>query len=472
MEADLDNVRAAWRWAVEQGRLDYLFSAISALAHFGQYRGRYLESAELLQQAVDRLTGLPEDEQLLRLRARLLVDVGWFAIRLGRLKQAKEALEACYALCDAGFGPAPGWSTDPSTALAILATVNGDYDEAERYGQISLDRSIALANPWNEGVACYALTRAHWLRGRNSEAAEYARRAHDVATRIRDRWFLAYCLIELGNVAIVEEKLDTAARYYQTSYDLREEFDDPEGMGLALVYLGEVAEQQGRLADAMALYEQSQALYQGINDVGGLAAATTGAARAAMRLGQDQRACRLYDEALQLNQSIGFVPQVLCVLTGVAELLLLRGRTAEGQSLLAYLGAHPALDDEARGWHRRIAGQFGPPGNEAASPAALQAIAEEVFERPLTDVFMLLGASSARPGHARHEEIEHRPDGLTERELEVLRLIARGKSNREIADELFISTNTAANHVKNILSKTGAANRAEATAYAGNHSLL
>ncbi len=63
------------------------------------------------------------------------------------------------------------------------------------------------------------------------------------------------------------------------------------------------------------------------------------------------------------------------------------------------------------------------------------------------------------------------PAGLTPREAEVLRLIAAGRSNREIAEELFITTNTVANHVKNILSKTDSANRTEAAAFAVKHGL-
>ena len=61
--------------------------------------------------------------------------------------------------------------------------------------------------------------------------------------------------------------------------------------------------------------------------------------------------------------------------------------------------------------------------------------------------------------------------GLTARELEVLELIRRGYSNAEIGAELVITPNTAANHVKSILSKTGTANRTEAAAFAGNHGL-
>ncbi len=63
-------------------------------------------------------------------------------------------------------------------------------------------------------------------------------------------------------------------------------------------------------------------------------------------------------------------------------------------------------------------------------------------------------------------------DGLSERELDVLRLIAEGCSNRAIGERLFISQHTAANHVRSILQKTGCANRAEAAAYAVHRRLV
>ncbi|PKB63685.1 MAG: hypothetical protein BZY80_06015 [SAR202 cluster bacterium Io17-Chloro-G2] len=63
------------------------------------------------------------------------------------------------------------------------------------------------------------------------------------------------------------------------------------------------------------------------------------------------------------------------------------------------------------------------------------------------------------------------PDGITQREAEVLRLITAGKTDREIAAELIISVNTVGNHVRSILNKTDAANRTEAAAYAARHGL-
>jgi len=64
------------------------------------------------------------------------------------------------------------------------------------------------------------------------------------------------------------------------------------------------------------------------------------------------------------------------------------------------------------------------------------------------------------------------PDGLTQREVEVLRLVATGMSNPEIAQELFISPNTVKRHLTHIFSKTSATGRAEAAVYASQHDLL
>jgi DNA-binding CsgD family transcriptional regulator len=64
------------------------------------------------------------------------------------------------------------------------------------------------------------------------------------------------------------------------------------------------------------------------------------------------------------------------------------------------------------------------------------------------------------------------PDGLSEREVEVLRLVAAGLTNQQIADELTVSAHTAVRHVSNILRKAGVANRVEAAAYAIRHGLV
>jgi pimeloyl-ACP methyl ester carboxylesterase/DNA-binding CsgD family transcriptional regulator len=62
-------------------------------------------------------------------------------------------------------------------------------------------------------------------------------------------------------------------------------------------------------------------------------------------------------------------------------------------------------------------------------------------------------------------------DGLTPREVEVLRLIAAGRTNREISEDLVLSVRTVARHITNVYAKIGARSKAEATAYAIRHNL-
>jgi DNA-binding NarL/FixJ family response regulator len=64
------------------------------------------------------------------------------------------------------------------------------------------------------------------------------------------------------------------------------------------------------------------------------------------------------------------------------------------------------------------------------------------------------------------------PGGLTEREGEVLSLVAAGRSNRDIAGSLAISEKTVARHLSNIFTKIGVGSRTEAAAYAFNHGLV
>ena len=64
------------------------------------------------------------------------------------------------------------------------------------------------------------------------------------------------------------------------------------------------------------------------------------------------------------------------------------------------------------------------------------------------------------------------PGGLTARELEIVRLVATGRTNRAIAEELVISEKTVARHLSNVFSKLGVSSRSAVTAFAYEHQLL
>jgi DNA-binding CsgD family transcriptional regulator len=138
---------------------------------------------------------------------------------------------------------------------------------------------------------------------------------------------------------------------------------------------------------------------------------------------------------------------------------------------LARLGAiaashHERLDGS--GYHRSLPGS-------ALSPAARMLAAADVYHamteaRPHRDAAEDVLTAAGHPRAGARERA--RPAGLTARELEVLPLVARGASSRDVARELVIAEKTARNHIEHIYLKLGVSTRAEASLYAMRHGLV
>jgi DNA-binding CsgD family transcriptional regulator/tetratricopeptide (TPR) repeat protein len=200
-----------------------------------------------------------------------------------------------------------------------------------------------------------------------------------------------------------------------------------EGLWLAsLTYLADAASAVGHTEVAALVYPELAPL-AGTNVMIGHGVACYGAAdrylgMLAATFGDTDSAIRHFEAALHLNRQMG-------ASTWLAHTAYEYGRVLLGQK------------DSDR-------------GEQLLAEAAL--LAETAGMPTLLARVRALTSTSISP----------LPDGLSGRELEVLRLMARGRSNREIGAALFISEHTAANHVRSILRKTVCANRTEATAYA------
>ena len=159
---------------------------------------------------------------------------------------------------------------------------------------------------------------------------------------------------------------------------------------------------------------------------------------------------------------------------------------------LAPLGEIAALAHErvdGRGYHRRLPpGALGAAARLLAASDAYHAMTEDRPHRAALDperaadelrgqaragrldgeaVEAVLGAA----GHKARARIP-RPGALSDRELEVIRLLARGLTNKEIGAKLQISTKTAGNHVQHVFEKISVTTRAAATMYAMQHALV
>ena len=104
-----------------------------------------------------------------------------------------------------------------------------------------------------------------------------------------------------------------------------------------------------------------------------------------------------------------------------------------------------------------------------AEPAAERALVESLELAEQIGMPVLVGR--IRSLGSRAVASPRLPDGLSPREVEILRRVAAGMSNREIGAALHISEHTAANHIRSILRKSGCANRTEAASYAHTRGL-
>ena len=241
---------------------------------------------------------------------------------------------------------------------------------------------------------------------------------------------LAALLAELG---MEEEARRELAR-------LRREGFEPLRASLwigALTYLADACAAVGDAETAALVYPELAPLGGG-NVVIGHGVACYGAADRFLGLlaathGDEDRAVEHFQQALVFNRAMG-AP------TWVAHTLYAYGRTLR-----------------ARGR-----------GDDAVRAAAMLSEAATLAER----IGMPALLARARGLGARVDRAAAPPDDLSWRELDILRLVAAGRSNREIGRELSISEHTVANHVRSILRKTGAANRTEAAGYAYRHSLV
>jgi DNA-binding CsgD family transcriptional regulator len=148
---------------------------------------------------------------------------------------------------------------------------------------------------------------------------------------------------------------------------------------------------------------------------------------------------------------------------------------ARGAVTLARGDAHGALAslrEAQRVWIELDAPYEMARTRELVGKACLALGDEEAAALELAAARGLFEQLGAAPDVARLDTPARPPHGLSERELEVLRLVAAGKTNREIASTLVISEHTVARHVQNIYAKLGLSSRAAATAFAFEHELV
>ncbi len=466
LEAELENMRQAWQWAVEHNNVEAIYKMTHTLMMFYQYQSRYLEAASALEKASQKLESGQPNAAL----AVVLVNLGWLSLRLGQLEKAKAALEKSHTFFQTHNVPPPASGAgDPLPALSIVMVVLGDYAHAVELGQQAWRSCEARGDKGNLISCCLALASALLAQGNYPTAKQYAQKGCALAQELGHHWLLAYCLNQLGSANHALGDYPEARQNFQASYALRKRLNDAEGMAVALNHLGKLASLQEDYHEAKHLYQQSLMLYHDLGDWGGLATALAGLGMSACSLGEDQAARQYFHKALQTAFNAQLVPLALSVMVSIGELLLLTGQREQGIELIALGLYHAASDHETKDRAQHVLTRY------EVAPEMLAETAQPVdFNATTLALLDDLALSPEMPvaisqrGRAEATIIET----LSERELEVLRLIAEGCSNQDIANRLYVGVSTVKKHINHIYDKLDAKNRTQAVAIARERQIL
>ncbi|MFN8662410.1 MAG: LuxR C-terminal-related transcriptional regulator [Thermomicrobiales bacterium] len=293
---------------------------------------------------------------------------------------------------------------------------------------------------------------------------------------LKDRCGIGHVLNMLGRIHEDEGRYALAEQYLTEAYACFAELGDVHCCSQTLYHLGIVAQGQGNLDLAMARYDAAQGPARETNDHFNLATTLWYQALIHCARGAYDAAAEAIDEALRMERLLGSMEAAALSFTAVPVLAVAvdrpdaAARTAGATAgVLSRQGVALGLPERMDFEHAvaQARRQLG----ETAFEAAWTIGYARTIEQSLPDVAAILAAARAHPtGHQPSSRLAAL--GLTPREAEVLRLVAQGRSNQEIADALYISVTTVKSHLNSILTKLHLPSRAAVTAYVHTHDLV
>jgi len=436
LDAELNNLRAALEWSLSQdGLAEKGLRVAGALGRYWQSRG-YLSEGRY-----------------------------WCAQLLSKTEPAEPRIERAKAL----------------RTLARMIFEQGDFVEARPIYEQSLEMSRALGDDWGVASSLIGLGPiALWL-GEYDLSQSLFEEALAIYRRLGDKQAISSALTLTGTILMLKEDYQAAQLPLEESLAIDRELSNDLGIANTLVEQGAVAFHLGDYNNARALIEESLGIARdlGVDWIITKCHARLGVM--ALRQGDVRQAEALSLEGLARARSSGNKRWSRWYMVALAEVARLSGRSKHAAKLigasegaLSAPGGHyePAMRAEAE----RIKASVRTELNEetfATLSAEGRAMSQEEAIACAMDRASELSASPIGAGNTTERQQIY-PNDLTEREVEVLRLIASGKSNQEIAKDLVLSLRTVERHISNIYQKIGATGRiarSTATAYALRHGL-
>jgi DNA-binding CsgD family transcriptional regulator len=380
------------------------------------------DSVKLAQEVGDRELALEGCEWLIR---------GWF--EMGDVAEVDRAIDTYARLADEVRQPR--YHADVATWRAIQGLLAGRFAEAEANAlqARALAEQIQSRNAHVYFTVLMLALRRDQGRIEDLFALEREFQMLKVQQPTDRAQYAVHAMLhaELGNWEEARRELE---RFAETGFDgiARDWLMIP-----TLMFLASACAFLGNVERAEPLYALLRPFARRFNtDAGCLGAVARPLGLLATTMGKWDLAVEHFEDAIALNQRIGALPTVAHTHDAYARMLARRGHR----------------DDVRRA------------REQAQLARCLYARFDMAYDVARIDAFL-----AALPECA--ESPPTYPDGLTAREVEVLQLLADGRSNREIAEKLVLSVRTVERHITNLYAKIDAHGKADATSYALKHGL-
>lgn len=442
LDIEQNNLRAALEWSLSShGHADNGLRLAGALMYYWNQRGYFSEGRH------------------------------WCSQLLSKAEQAEPSVERAKAL----------------RALASMSWQQGDSPEAREIYERSLEMSRALGDDLGMAEAMLGLGSVAMWEGDYDFSHSHYEEGLAIGRKQGNRLLISDALSRIGVILMRKGEYHAAKSPLDEALAISRELGNDAGLAVMLGQRGTVAFHLGEYEQAKALIEEGYGIARELEVSHIIPFCLARLGMIALRQGDPQHAESALLDGIKSVRGSGIRRWSRWYLIGLAEVARLRGMSERAAKLI---GASEGVASAA-GAHYEPATHAEIERIIASVRAALD---EETFARlsaegraMLLDEAIAYAAESS--AHARSEPEtssspfessaakergSRYPDGLTEREVEVLRLIAMGKSNQEIGQELVLSRRTVERHISNIYLKIGASGkvaRATATAYALRHGL-
>lgn len=476
LEQEHDNLRTALQRLLEQvggeeseqsiGEREMALRLSAALWMFWWVRGHWSEGRNFLNQALSASEGTSAS-----VRAKALYAAANLTFVQSDYEWAEALSEKSLELYRE-LGHHPGIAH----SLYLLGTVSWAKGNTAAARSL-LEEALALGREmhYKEYVAdsLFSLALLTNSQGEFTKARSLFEESLANFREVENKRGIAHSLSQLAQVLFVSQgDQETVHSLIEECLVLSQEIGFKEGMAASYSLLGQVALGQGNVVTAHSLLEKSVLFYREMGHRYGTAESLAVLGKVEARQGDYAAARSLYEESLTLSGALGEKWVVAQRLVGLGEVVAAQGQLAWAAQLW---GASEVLRDalgvpippvERADYEQAVSYARVHLGEKAFAAAWVQGrsmMAEQALAAKGQKPIPLL-ITTPTPSRSY-------PAGLTPREVEVLRLLADGLTDLQIAEKLILSPRTVHAHISSIYTKLGITSRSAATRYAIEHHL-